>query len=158
MLCNDAKTYKKNAVPEGEMNLTMSRCASKISFVWLSSIWHYLQQFPTTTRYISIESPFQVLCNDAKTYKKNPLPEGEMNFTLSRCASKISFVWLSGIWCKVEQFPTTIRYKSIQSPFQLVCNDAKRYKKNPLPEGEMNLTMNRCASNISFVWLSRIWC
>ena len=39
-----------------------------------------------------LESPFQELCNDTKTYKKNPLPEDEMNFTMSRCASKISFV------------------------------------------------------------------
>ena len=53
--------------------------------------------FSTMTRYISIESPFQGLFNDAKTYKKNPLPESEMNFTMSRCASKISFVSLTTI-------------------------------------------------------------
>ena len=35
---------------------------------------------------------FKELCNDTKTYKKNPLPEGEMNFTMSRYISKISFV------------------------------------------------------------------
>ena len=37
-------------------------------------------------------NPFQELCNDTKTYKKHPSPEGEMNFTMSRCASKINFV------------------------------------------------------------------
>ena len=43
------------------------------------------------TRYISIESPFLGLCNDANTYQKNPLSEGEMNFTMGQrlCQSQV---------------------------------------------------------------------
>ena len=36
--------------------------------------------------------PFSRAMQRYQNIQKNPLPEGEMNFTMSRCASKISFV------------------------------------------------------------------